>query len=489
MTSKSLRLIFLIVICLPLLTHSKNCFADTIELNKYNTSITIHYDKEEDLDFLRLQQYDKYGFIDNLINAIPGIRETSGKLKKTVEFALSQPLVFLIDFNQFYIEPNEHVDVNYSILKNTIDEFENSFKINKGNIIQLSNNGMRIHPVRISFQTNSKYLIKADVEDYLDLKLAKEKSFSKATEFLSQVSNAPITLKRVSFFEQYNLDFYFASLTNYLKDEIKSMEADMKNFTKAKMIAFAKYLSAYSIQKERPYWTAMKNVYEITYADTFSGNSINEILEELNDYDSITKQYFLLWTLKNKEDVTDSELHLFTGQITFPGFQDQLRIIKEGGKGILTDEALKKAVLFNYDMQKISFNDLFEKTTQKYVFLDFSGSWCPPCIEDMTEYVKTKKFDSSLILKPIWLFFENNKTDWLKVIDRLGLKKENCYLVLDDEIISNYFSINLYWQGKFPHYFLFDNKGKTINSNAESLNKLVLPVESGPPPPPLPPGN
>ena len=486
MTSKSLRLIFTIMIGLQLLATSQFCFADTTIINNYNTSITIHYENEKDLDFLKLQQYDKYGFIDNLITTIPGIRETSGKLKKTVEFALSQPLIFLIDFNQFYIEPNEHVDVNFSILKNTRDEFENSFEINKGNIIQLIK-GLPIFPAYISFQNDSKNLTKLAVEEYLDLKLTKEKSYFMATEFLSKVSNAPGVNKRISFFEQYNTYYYFASLTNYLKGEMKNMEPAMKDFTKAKMIAFAKYLSANSIYKERFYWTAMKNVYEIAYVDTFSGNSNNEILEIINDYDSITKQYFLLWDLNDKEDVTDSEFDFFSSQITFPGFQDQLRIIKKGGKGILIDEVLKKAVLYNYNLQKTSFSDLFEKTTQKYVFLDFSGSWCPPCIEDMKEYVKTKKFDSSLILKPIWLFFENNKTDWLKVVDRLGLKKENCFLVLEDNVISNYFSTNLFWQGKFPHYFLFDNKGKTINSNAESLNKLILPDESAPPPPP--PGN
>lgn len=486
MKSKSLGLILVIVIGLSLLTNSKNCFADTIELNKYNTSITIHYENEKDLDFLKLQQYDTYGFIDHPVNVISGIRETSGKLKKTVEFALSHPLIFLIDFNEFYIEPNEHVDLKFSILKNTRDEFKNSFKINKGNIIQLIN-GLRIYPAYISFQNDSKNLTKSAVEQYLDLKLTKEKSFFKATEFLSKVSNAPIANKRISFFEQYNTEYYFASLTNFLKDEMKNMDPAMKEFTKAKMIAFAKHLSAFSIHKERFYWTAMKNVYEIAYANSFSENSINEILEIINDYDSITKQYFLLWNLKDKEDVTDSEFDLFSSQITFPGFQYQLRIIKKGGKGILIDEVLNNAVLYNYDMQVTSFSDLFEKTKQKYVFLDFSGSWCPPCIEDMKEYVKTKKFDSSSSLKPIWLFFENNKKDWLKVIDRLGLKKENCFLVLEDNVISNYFSTNLFWQGKFPHYFLFDNKGRTINSNSESLNKLVLPTESGPLPPP--PGN
>ena len=97
-----------------------------------------------------------------------------------------------------------------------------------------------------------------------------------------------------------------------------------------------------------------------------------------------------------------------------------------------------------------------------------------PCVKEIKEYSKTKKFDDSKNVRPIWIFFEKDKKAWFKVIEKYNLKKENCFLI-DKKDVNDFnknFGRNYNWRGEFPHHSLFNKKGSIKDENPQSLEKL-----------------
>jgi hypothetical protein len=90
----------------------------------------------------------------------------------------------------------------------------------------------------------------------------------------------------------------------------------------------------------------------------------------------------------------------------------------------------------------------------------------------MEEYTQSeRKYDHSDMVRPIYLFFENNQKEWLKVVEKYHLAKENCFVVIDKKL-QTLMSRQFGWMGEFPHHFLFSKEGKIINSKADPLINL-----------------
>ncbi len=113
---------------------------------------------------------------------------------------------------------------------------------------------------------------------------------------------------------------------------------------------------------------------------------------------------------------------------------------------LLTDIEGKKVSLKNYE--------------GKILFIDFWGSWCKPCMEEMPYSIKLhEELDSNKII----FIYINNPTDsyekWVATIKKLGLKGIN--LKADTE--TQKALTDFYVFTNYPFYVVHDRTGKPIN--------------------------
>jgi thiol-disulfide isomerase/thioredoxin len=111
------------------------------------------------------------------------------------------------------------------------------------------------------------------------------------------------------------------------------------------------------------------------------------------------------------------------------------------------------------------FNALLLPYKGKVVYLDFWGTWCPPCREEM-KYVGATK--AALKDKDvIFMYFANNspETSWKNMIKELNLTGQNVVhyrLPIEQQyLIENRLSIEA-----FPTYMLVNKSGKIVNTKA-----------------------
>jgi thiol-disulfide isomerase/thioredoxin len=233
------------------------------------------------------------------------------------------------------------------------------------------------------------------------------------------------------------------------------------------------------------------------------GLDAQAILERFNSSNDTVKQYVQL-SLFNDGMLSEEQKLGLIDKLTYPPYKEYaLQLYQDPNRGIIKsgyiNNEIRDARLFDVNDKELAFDELFNTTAQSYLLLDFSGSWCKPCLEEMSVYAKTAHLDNSKKVRPIWLFFENDKTKWLNVVERYNLKKENCFLVVGESgnILRKQFTLLFDWEGEFPHYFLFAKEGEIIDKRArplsifeendvDNLPSRVKNKNSGPPlPPPI----
>jgi len=135
------------------------------------------------------------------------------------------------------------------------------------------------------------------------------------------------------------------------------------------------------------------------------------------------------------------------------------------------NSALRNTEIYDANDTKIQYFDIFKTTTQGYILFDFCGTWCKPCIDEIAQYAQKQPLGNSSKVRSVWLFFENDRSKWLAVIEKYKLRKENCFIVLDKNFI-NEFAKSFNWAQEFPHHFLFTKEGKLIDEKAPSMNEF-----------------
>lgn len=98
----------------------------------------------------------------------------------------------------------------------------------------------------------------------------------------------------------------------------------------------------------------------------------------------------------------------------------------------------------------------------KILYVDIWGTWCSPCFA-MFPYLKTleKEFINTNI-QFVGICMDENKEEWLKVIEEKELGGIQLHTSLSNEKFKKDYGIN-----SFPRYLLIDKEGKFINSNAK----------------------
>ena len=101
----------------------------------------------------------------------------------------------------------------------------------------------------------------------------------------------------------------------------------------------------------------------------------------------------------------------------------------------------------------------------KVMDVDFWGTWCGPCKENMT-YVKGIK-EKLKGQDVVFMYFANNSPEdsWKNIIKEMDLTGENVvhYRLPDqqEKLVEQLFSVT-----KFPTYLLVNKEGKVVNIDA-----------------------
>lgn len=107
------------------------------------------------------------------------------------------------------------------------------------------------------------------------------------------------------------------------------------------------------------------------------------------------------------------------------------------------------------------FQTIVEKYKGQVVYIDFWGTWCVPCIEEMPNAKKLKEALKGKDVVFLYMAVQSPKPTWKQVIAKLDIQGEH-YLLKDEEylLLKSMFQI----QG-VPHYVLVDKEGMIREKN------------------------
>lgn len=447
-----------------------------------NAIIVINFKNKSDKAYTNLTQLNSLYFQPPLVKAPPYTVDSADTLRTILSVKIQEPCFLAVGFNVFYIEPGDSLNMDYEIIKNTKTSFKDTITINHGNVFFIS------PQVRKPQQSIYWAKIRRDLKNI--------RSADQITHFLSVMNLNEIfdgytakmyadfpnlepseIMKEISLNSFYwsilfELKFLYSNTWDVsLKDAMQNGVSNMVNNAcsrkdrKINSTTWGKYLSLYNFFKET----------------TTNADSISTKFRNCND---TIKQYILLNLFKdgllsdNAHIKMDSSVLL--AKFTYPPFREAVLAIfkKSPNRGVeklgYINNTMRNIKLYAASGGELSFDDLFKTADEPFLLFDFAGSWCKPCLDEIALYAKTRRLDESKKVKPIWIFFENDKSKGFEVINRYKLKKENCFVIEGDASrqLMNEFSSLFDWAGEFPHHFLFTNEGKIVNKNAPGLHYL-----------------
>jgi len=173
----------------------------------------------------------------------------------------------------------------------------------------------------------------------------------------------------------------------------------------------------------------------------------------------------------NRLPLTSREMDDFNNRIHNPYYRERLLGVNDYYAGVQKQDIGDESSLKDtrhleevYDMEKL-FAELIEPYKGKVIYIDFWGTWCGPCRENMALMPDIKK---ELAGKEIvFMYFANNSPEqtWRSMIKEMGLTGENIvhYRLASGQqaMLERHFSVN-----SFPTYMIVDRQGKIIDKNA-----------------------
>ena len=126
--------------------------------------------------------------------------------------------------------------------------------------------------------------------------------------------------------------------------------------------------------------------------------------------------------------------------------------------------------LVSTNSERISFDKLIERHRGNVLYIDFWGSYCPPCISQFKFSEGLKESYQGKNLVQIYISAEPDKKMWLTACRKYNLETES-YFVENRYTSRQLEDMNIKY---FPHYKIFDKQGKLVNEFAPGPNEKEL---------------
>lgn len=444
----------------------------------YNTAIVVNFKKDADRGFTTFQKLNPLFFEPAFLSGPSNKVDTSHKLRTTIKVNIEKPTYLALGFSVFYIEPGDSLNMNYETTVATRTQFKDTITINHGNVFFIFRNGGSplLEPILTQVYKKLEGLKSANlITDCLSAGQLSglTENFTKSIyKQYPLLNRSDAMLKKVrticsnNFYRQliFRLKYLYKNTTDKaLKSAIQQGVTKMITHpgtqeTEVDAFTLGKYSAMYQFYKEM-------NLDE------------SAIRTKFDVCNNTTKQYILINLLKDGLLASSEGKEAFLSKITYPPFkayalanyQNRNRGIEKTG---YINNMMRNAKIFDTNDKQVVFADLFQATKQPFIIFDFCGSWCKPCLDEMAIYKQTKNLDNAKLIRPIWLFFENDKKKWTEVITQNNLNPQNCFVIIgeDSQLLQKEFALSFDWQGEFPHHFVFSKEGKIIEKNAKSLS-------------------
>jgi thiol-disulfide isomerase/thioredoxin len=117
------------------------------------------------------------------------------------------------------------------------------------------------------------------------------------------------------------------------------------------------------------------------------------------------------------------------------------------------------------DSLKARLVDIFSQHKGKYLFIDFWGSWCGPCMLEIPVYPKFIAHFNADSIRFLFLSYEMTQQGVDDVQKKYGISADFVLLTTNEMKVLN----NLLGFESYPHHFLIDRKGSVIDNEIWSI--------------------
>jgi thiol-disulfide isomerase/thioredoxin len=126
--------------------------------------------------------------------------------------------------------------------------------------------------------------------------------------------------------------------------------------------------------------------------------------------------------------------------------------------------------LISTNSERISFNKLIERHHGNLIYVDFWGSYCPPCISQFKFSEGLKEFYKGKKLVQIYISAEPDNKMWLTACKKYNLETES-YFIENRYTSKQFENMNIKY---LPHYKIYDKQGKLVNEFAPRPSEKEL---------------
>ena len=275
------------------------------------------------------------------------------------------------------------------------------------------------------------------------------------------------------------------TMTDEIKEQFESLSkltAEMKltndpQLLSQKIQPLANQLFSNSIVDKTAILLNEERMLDTTIADSLITNS------NLRELWTASRYYY--WFDNLRKPLSAYQQNVFKAKINNPFLLNYIDELNKYYTDIAGQEMLHDANLRNtenlqeyQDVDKL-FEELIKDYKGKVIYVDFWGTWCGPCRENMkyANDVKEKLKGEDVV----FMYFANRSPEesWKNVIKELNLAGENVvhYRLPEQQqtMIERKFSVN-----SFPTYMLIDKKGTVVNTKAappRNTNEVIKQIK------------
>lgn len=196
-----------------------------------------------------------------------------------------------------------------------------------------------------------------------------------------------------------------------------------------------------------------------------SATDFNEVTKSV----VLTRRMMIFAALKN-DSLYSAIFRQFNAQVKD---KELLRLVIDSRNGQLSQ--MDNTVKENISKAK-GLNEILKKYKGKVIYLDFWGSWCAPCREEMPNAAKLREKLKGKGIVFVYFGYKDNQKRWLAAQKELKIEGE--HYLLSAELIAE--ANDLFSITGVPRYVIIGKDGTLINKNAnrpsevfEQLTKLA----------------